>query len=251
MSVLAPVWAPVAAAQDDAPLARADSLYAAFDNAGALEIYEELYGRDSTDFELLYRLSRTAGEFAKDILAEEGAKAARPLMEQSVSYAERLRQFHPDRPETWFQLAVTWGTLARTQDGRDKVRLGREVEEFAKQAIRRDPNYAYAHLALGIFYREVGGLNWIQRTFANTFYGGLPEGGFDRALKELRTALELDPTLVMTHYELAVTYLAVDDMPMARYHLGRAKSLTPINTEELRQQAEAARLLRELDNDDG
>ncbi len=236
-----------AAAERWDQLARADSLYAAFDNRAALEIYEDIFASDSTGFPLLYRLSRTAGDLAKDVLAEEGKKAARPIMERSVDYAERLKRLHPDRPETWFQLAVTWGTLARTQGGRDRVRLGREVEEYALKALSLDPSYTYAYLVLGIFYRDVGALNWIQRTFANTFYGGLPEGGEKKALKLLRTALELDPSLVMTHFELAVTYLAADNQPMARYHLGRAVNLTPINTEEVRQQAEAVRLLAELE----
>lgn len=248
-----------ATAQVREKLERADSLYAAFNNRAALTLYEELYLSEpweppaaagaptSTDFQLLYRLSRTAGDVAKDVLAAGGRAEALPIMERSVAYAERLKALHPDRPETWFQLAVTWGTLARTEDGRERVKLGRDVEEYAQKAIALDPSYAYAHLALGIFYREVGDLNWIQRTFANTFYGGLPDGGAEMALKSLRAALERDPSLVMTHYELAVTYLMTDNTPKAQYHLERAIELAPINTEEIRQQAEAARLLDEIE----
>ena len=227
----------------------ADSLYAAFDNRAALTAYEALYSGDSTSFVLLYRLARTSGDLAKDVMAEEGVRSARPLLERSVDYAERLRELHPDRPETWFQLAVTWGTLSLSQSGREKVRIGRNVEEYANKALRLDPSYAYAHLALGIFYREVGALNWVQRVFANTFYGGLPEGGNEKALRSLRRALELDPTLVMTQYELAMTYFSMGDEPMARYHLGRAVELEPINTEEVRLQSRAAGVLAELEND--
>lgn len=228
-------------------LAQGDSLYAAFENEAALAVYERLFMQDSTDFGLLYRLSRTANDHGQDLLAHVSKKEAEPVMARSTRYAEAMRRHHPDRPETWFQLAATWGNFALFKGGRDKVRLGRDVETYALKALELDPDYAYAHLALGIFYREIGALNWFQRTVANTLFGGVPDGSNEKALRSLQRALELDPTLVMTHSELARTHRLMGDEARERYHLGRVLELDAINTDELRRQQEARRRLLEMD----
>lgn len=230
----------------DQAIAKGDSLYALFENEAALTAYERGLVADSTDFGLMYRLSRTANDHAQDLLAGDRKVEANHVMELATDYAGIMERHHPDRPETWFQLAATWGNRAIFTGGRDKVRLGRNVEAYANRALELDPGYAYALLALGIYYRELGSLNWIERTFANTFFGGLPEGGNEKAIRFLVRALEQDPTLVMTHFELAETYRAEGNTESATYHYGRVLELTPINTEELRQQAAARRILADL-----
>jgi tetratricopeptide (TPR) repeat protein len=237
------VRAQVPADRLEKSIARGDSLYALFENEAALRAYERGLVADSTHFGLLYRLSRTANDFGQDLLATDRRQEADHVMGKATSYAEMMQRHHPDRPETWFQMAATWGNRAIFMGGKDKVRMGRNVEAYANRALELDPDYAYALLALGIFYRELGSLNWIQQTFANTFFGGLPEGGNEKAIRFLSRALEEDPTLVMTHFELAETYRAEGNDELATYHYGRVLDLTPINTEELRQQRDARRIL--------
>lgn len=227
-------------------IAHGDSLYSLFENEAALTAYQRGLPVDSTHFGLLYRLSRTANDHGQDLLAADRRSEAALIMELATSYAGMMERHHPDRPETWFQMAATWGNRAIFMGGKDKVRLGRNVEVYAERALELDPDYAYALLALGIFYRELGSLNWIQRTFANTFFGGLPEGGNEKAIRFLVRALKHDPTLVMTHFELAETYRDEGNEESSAYHYGRVLELTPINTEELRQQREARQVLAEM-----
>lgn len=238
-----PVLAQIPSNRLENAITRGDSLYALFENEAALTAYQRGLVADSTDFGLLYRLSRTANDHGQDLLALDRRVEADHVMALATSYADIMRRHHPDRPETWFQLAASWGNRALFMGGKDKVHMGRNVEAYANRALELDPDYAYALLALGIFYRELGDLNWVQRTFANTFFGGLPEGGNEKAIRYLVRALEQDPTLVMTHFELAETYRAEGNMESAIYHYGRVLELTPINTEELRHQRDARRIL--------
>jgi Flp pilus assembly protein TadD len=59
----------------------------------------------------------------------------------------------------------------------------------------------------------------------------------------LSRAVELDPTITTAHYELGMTYLALDRRDLARQHLETAVALPPNNTADLRNQAMATRLL--------
>lgn len=224
-------------------LATGDSLYAIFENEAALGVYQQAWESDSTHFGLLYRLARTANDVGQDLLATVSGSEAEPVMRLSTAYANALSRHYPDHPESWFMMAATWGNYALFAGGREKVRMGREIETWALKALEMDPDYAYAKLALGIFYREIGDLNWFQRTFANTLFGGLPDGGNEKAMRFLQSALEEDPTLVMTHFELAETWKMMGNPERARYHYGRVVDLRPINTEELRQQQAARKYL--------
>jgi len=57
----------------------------------------------------------------------------------------------------------------------------------------------------------------------------LAEAKYNEALIELRSAVNLNPQLTEAHYELAVAYLAVGQMPAAKQELERTVLLQPGN----------------------
>ncbi len=52
--------------------------------------------------------------------------------------------------------------------------LGKDVEDYAEKAIQLDPSFAPSYTLLGVFYREVASLNWLERMLAGSL-GVLPK----------------------------------------------------------------------------
>ncbi len=229
----------------DLLLAPGDSLRQVFDNAGALAEYSRLAATHPDAFEVLIRLTQAHNDYAQDLLADGRKKEAEAHFEDAVAMAERMRDLYPERPEPYFFLAATSGNLALFKGGKQKVRIGRAVEAYARMAIELDSTYALPYLALGIFYREVASLSWIQRTFARVLFGGVPRGSREDAVRFLEKAIALDPTLGLAHYELALTYAAMDQPEKALPHLQQAATLKPYTSQDRRNQTHARKLLEQ------
>jgi tetratricopeptide (TPR) repeat protein len=236
------------AAQDPAVaslLAEGDRRYAALDNAGALRSYEQALEQAPDDFETLRRMVRTLNYHGNDLVAAGQSTEAAAVLDRGIVLGERLREHHPDEADSWFQLAVAYGNTALFRGGRDKVRIGRDVEAFSLRALAIDSTYALPHVALGIFYREVAQLNWVQRTLATALFGGLPDGSLELSEYHLRQAARLDPSRLISHFELGLTLDALGRRDEAAAQIALSMGLVPENTEERRKVALATHLLQD------
>jgi len=229
----------------EALLAEGDAAYARFDNPAALDAYRQAHQLAPQSFDVLMRLARTTNDYAQDLLVAGEKDAAEARFDEAVAYAEVLHERYPDRAATYFFLAATYGNLALFKGGKGKVRIGRTVEEYSRKALALDTTYALPYVVLGIFYREVSNLSWFQRTFANALFGGVPDGTKEDAVRMLTHAIALDTTLSVAHYELAMTYAAMGRKDDALPHLRQAAILPPFNTQDRRNQAWAAELLKQ------
>ena len=80
-----------------------------------------------------------------------------------------------------------------------------------------NPDYADAYAVLGIYYKEVASLNSFLKAFARLFFGDLPEGTYDDALKAFQRAIALKTTrLVYTYFLIGDTYEYMDEPEKAK-----------------------------------
>ncbi len=222
---------------------KGDSLYANFKNVSALEAYESALRRGSADLELLLKLARTANDVAQDAQAAGDADRAERMYAEAVTYSKRTTDEYPTASDAWFMLAATTGKLAQFRGGKEKVRIGRAVEDYYQRSIALDSTNALAYLVGGIFNRELSQLNWVQRLAANTLFGGLPDGSLEKSKEMLRKTVELKTDLLIAHWELAQTCLAMERIDEALAHIRHISTLDPQNTEEIRLKRKAAELL--------
>lgn len=229
----------------DALVAAGDAAFEVLDNAGASRLFEEARAAagDPTPFGLLARLSRTRNDYGMDLVAEGREEDGERELEIALAYALELTERHPDRAESWFLLAAGYGNMALFKGGREKVRIGRAVEEYCLKAIALDPDFAPPYAVLGIFYREIAELNWVQRTLARTLFGGLPDGSYERSEELLRRAVALDPAMPLGYFELGRTLYRSGRREDARPWLEQAITLEPVSTLDVRNAAEARQLL--------
>lgn len=207
-----------------------------FDYTEAARIYRILLAEDSTHYESLHGLT-TADNFAgMDLMSQDKKSLAEAVVERSVVTAEMMARHHPDSASSHTSLAGAYGNLALFKGGKSAVRIGQAVESYCEHAIELDSVNVEAHTILGVFYREVAALNWIQRLVAKTLFGGIADGSLERSINFLDAAAGLDPELPFAAYERAVTLAKMDRNEEARQQYDVFLLLPPQNSQDVRNQ---------------
>ena len=226
-------------------IAEGDSLYAAFNNKKALQMYLKAFTQDSS-FDVRLRLSRTYYDYGLDLLAKNDEPDAKLHFEQSVLHAQHLVHAFPDSAQSHFMLAATIGNLAQFESGQKKVVIGRMVEQHSRQAIALDSTWAYPYVSLGIYFRELSRLSWLERAMAKVFYGRIPNVKESDVLSLLLRAIEIKPDFAFLHHELAMTYLTFGQKQKAMDHLETLILLAPETSQDVRNQVNARALMEEM-----
>ena len=208
----------------DSIIEKGDKYYNDFNNLGALKEYTKAYGLDPKNFEVLMKITRAYNDVGED-LKEQGSAEAEGYFIKAFEHSEIMKELFPERGETFFFMAATRGNLALFKGGRDKVKLGRDVEKYARKAIELKPDYGEPHVALGVYYREVANLNWFLKKFVKAFFGGLPDGTNEDSLNMLLKAEELLPENVYIQFELGKTYKEIGNKEKMREHFLKALDL--------------------------
>jgi tetratricopeptide (TPR) repeat protein len=228
-----------------AHLAAGDAAFRAFDSAKAAAEYEKAHELAPDDYRALAMATlatRDAGEEFK----VQGKKEAERYFERALALAQEMLRRYPDRAEAHYYVASTSGQLALYRGAREKVRLSREVEQYAKSAIALDPNDARPHGTLGVYYREVANASPFLKVIARNLLGGLPNGTNEDAERELRRALELDAGDVWATYELARTYEVMDKRDLEAEALKKVVALPARFQRDARLKRQAAERLAAL-----
>lgn len=237
----------------DSYIQQGDTYYKGFDNQKALEEYKKAYELSPDSFEALMKLTRAyndVGEDLKGIRFRPGGESNSPIVEEyfrrAAQYAELLHEKFPDRAESYFYLAATYGHLALFKGGKEKVRLARDVEKNSKRAIGLDPRFIPAYIVLGAYYREVASLSWALKAFARTLMGGLPNGTDRDSEETLLKAVQLNPQVIHTHFELAKTYDAMGKEEKVTEELREILELPIADHQDKAIKEEAEKELRRL-----
>jgi len=194
-------------------------------------------------------MARTHYDIGLDLLAEPGPRSGTESSEThfrlAVASAERLLAAYPESAVAHFMMAATLGNLAQFRGGKERIMLARKVEHHSRAAIAIDSLLAYPYISLGILYRELAGLTWVEQTWARLFYGEVPPASRDEAIELLRRAAALDPLNPFVHHELAQTYLDAGDTESGTAHLRQLLVLRPQTTQDIRNQTNARLWLRD------
>ncbi|WPD25051.1 MAG: hypothetical protein SD837_10905 [Candidatus Electrothrix scaldis] len=204
---------PVSAQTSELHMKQGDIFYRQFNNRNALASYKKALETQPKNFDCLSKVVRAYNDVGEDLSSDE----SEPYYEQAVQYAEKLQQMFPDKAQSYYQLAVSYGNLALLRGSKEKVKLSGSVEKNVRKAIAMNPDYADAYVVLGIYYKEVASLNGFLKTFARIFFGDLPEGTFEDALKAFHKAITLKTTrLVYTYFLIGHTYESMDEPEKAK-----------------------------------
>lgn len=216
--------APAYSGTVDQLVEKGDSHREKFDNLDAARSYEEAYGMENDNFEILKKVVISYNDAGEDHRDRDREKAEK-FFSKAIQYAEMSSDKFPEKEDNHFLLALTYGNMARFSDGKRKVELARNVESNIKKMIELRPDFAPSYVVLGVYYREISELGWLLEKFADTLMGGLPGGTIEDSVRTLEKAVSLEPDAIYTQFELAKTYESVEEYEKASIHYKKVLEL--------------------------
>lgn len=212
----------------------------------ALEAYRKAFEIAPASYEVLARLARTANDYGMDIKAEDGDDEARSIFENALTYAESLETNYPDNPKVYTYLANIEKNLALLVNGRDKIEFGLKVQDHCTKGIELNPDDSELYVTYAIFNRDIADMHWVERTLTGALFGQFPYGSRELALELLLKAIQLNPSLHIAHYEIAVTYINLGLHDEAVPYLQNALKLAAQTTQDNRNRELAKLMLERL-----
>lgn len=194
-------------------LEKGDESYSKFNNVEAISYYEKAFNITTDNFEVLLKLVRTYNDAGEEYYEYRNRSKAEYYINKALEFAEKFRAKFPDSSAVYSYFAMSNGNIALFKGGKEKIKYAKLVEQNAKKSISLNHNAFLPYIILGIYYREIAGLSWIERAFANTFWGGVPSGSYGESESMLKKALSFDPNMIVANYQLSKTYRQMDREP--------------------------------------
>ena len=187
-------------------LAKGDEFYKKFDLENAANNYEEAYKINSDSYSALLKVTRIYNDLGEDYYEIKDDKNAEIVVNKAVKYAEIFASKFPDSAKVYALLAMSYGNLALYKGGNEKLKLAYKIKENAEKSINKDSTDYLPYIILSIYYRQIASLSWFERTFANIFFGKVPEGSLDESERMMLKALKIQPGIVIAMFHLSLTY---------------------------------------------
>jgi tetratricopeptide (TPR) repeat protein len=220
-----------------------DQAYASFDDAKALEHYQEALKLEPANYEALWKASRAMVDMADVIPATDKDVKTRQqkLYTDATALARKAVTANPN--DTWghFQLAAANGKRLLMLGTKEQINASKEVKAEIDKAIELDPTNHLAYHALGRWHRRISEISGAKRFFGNIIYGSIPKGSYEDSEKNLRKAIELHPEFVNHYLELGLTLLALKKTDEAAQCFQKAIDLPKTTSKDdvLKAQAKA------------
>lgn len=205
-------------------LEEADSVYWAGEPARSLALLEDFIRTDPDHYEARWKASRSAISVA---LLDENRATQREAFDRGVAHGSEAARIEPNGVDGLYWLSVAIGRRSFLLSPRGSARAGQEVYDLSHRILGLDPTNAGAHDALGKLAYRVMRLSGFERFVARTLLGNpaLESASWEIAEKHLERAVELDPTWLVPHLDLGMTYLYTDRVGLAEAELERAIAL--------------------------
>ena len=198
--------------------AKGDTAYKKLDNKTALEFYQKALETDPKNYEAAWKLARAYVDVGEQL---PDKKERRLHYEKAYEYAGKAVEINPGGSKGHLFLSIAIGRVALDAGAKERVRLSKEVKVEVDKALAIDPQDDSAWHVLGRWHRTLSSLSWIEKKFANIFLGGVPkEATMENAVESFKKAIQLNPTSINHHLELAKTYDKMGEKILAvqEYH---------------------------------
>jgi tetratricopeptide (TPR) repeat protein len=192
-------------------LNKGDEYYNKFELNLAVKNYEEAYKLANHNYEVLTRLTRTYNDLGEDYYELRNRENSEAAINNALKYAESLESKFPDSSMTYALLAMSYGNLAMFKGGNEKIKLAHKIKKNAEKSINLDSHNYLPYIILSIYHRQIASLSWLERAFANTFFGKVPDGSLEESERMMLKALEIQPGICVAMLHLSRTYHQMDN----------------------------------------
>jgi len=228
----------------DTLMVKADSAYEAYDNKAALELYSKILELDENNYEASWKLSRAYVDVGETFTNNEERKA---YYQKGEEYARKAVEIDSIGSKGHLYLSIAIGRVALDARNKEKIRLSKEVKAEVDKALTIDPNDDIAWHVLGRWHRKMATLNWIQKSFANIFLGGVPkEASVENAAECFQKSIEINPYHINHHLELGITYQKLKQKDKAITEFNKVIELPEADSDDVNHKKEAEKRLQKL-----
>jgi Tfp pilus assembly protein PilF len=194
-------------------ITKGDGAYKRFDNKAALEFYQKALETDPQSYEAAWKLARAYVDVGEKLPDKQ---QRRSHYENAHKYASKAVEINPDGAKGHLFLSIAIGRVALDAGAKERVKLSKEVKSEVDKALAIDPKDDSAWHVLGRWHRRLSTLSWIEKKFANIFLGGVPkEASMENAVECFKKAIQLKPSHINHHLELAITYEKIGEKGLA------------------------------------
>ncbi len=138
-----------------------------------------------------------------------------PHIREMRSWAERALTLNPNSSIGHAMLSFAIGQEALIVSSQRKILAeASEIRHHAEQAVLIDNNWV-GHFALGIWHRELAGINPALRAIARFFVQKLPRASYAKSIEHFQQVLKQYPENNFIYAEMAYTYERMGDMRQA------------------------------------
>lgn len=188
-----------------------DSFYKKFDLKNAAVNYQKAYDKKTNDYYLLQKLTRVYNDLGEYYYEIKDNKNAETSINNALKYSELFQSKFPDSASVYSLLALSYGNIALFKGDKEKIKLAYKIKDNAEKAIKLNPNDFLPYIILSIYNRQIASLSWFERTFANLFFGKVPEGNIEDAEKMMLKSLSIQPDVIIAMYHLSLVYKETDE----------------------------------------
>lgn len=183
---------------------RADSLFDNNKEEQALVLYEKVLEEKPEHYKALWRSSLLSSRIGNR-MEEDGEQEE--YYNKAIDLAERSLKVDSTDTQSNYVMAVAMGRKALISGARDRVAASRSIKKYADRALEYDSTNAGGWHVLGRWHFKVANLSWIERTAANTLFGGIPgEASNKKAAEYIEKAIDLNEDYLLYYYDLATVY---------------------------------------------
>ena len=216
LAVALTVVASTVAAQSSAELiAQGDAAYKERRQKDALDDFIRAIAADATDYEALWKASRSEIDLAEIAVNRPALDA---LLAAGQQHAEAAVRARPADAEGHFALARAAGRRALSVGVRERIRFSRIIRDAALAALKIDSTHAGALHVLGMWNAEIMRVNGLSRMIARAFLGAevFSLASWDEAQRLLEASVQHDPRRIIHRLDLAGIYADRGDRKRAR-----------------------------------
>jgi tetratricopeptide (TPR) repeat protein len=237
------VWLAFQAPAQEASLTNVMAAAEAHENKGetaeALKGYLDADKLSPNNSEILCRLAKMYCDSMTG-LDKAGQKTNAEMALECALNAEKA---DPKNPKAHCCVAVCYAKNFPFSDSQTKVNYSRQIKLEAEKAIEVDPNFDLAYHMLGRWNFEVSNMNFFVKGLVKIAYGGLPKASKAAAIENFKKAVELKPTRVINHLQLARMYHITDQEKLVPDELKTCVALAPIDMDDKNAQGIAKNVL--------
>lgn len=225
-------------------LKEADNLEKQLKEPEALEKYKQVLLQNPTHLKSLVKLAELNVAIGN---RQTDKNSKRLYYETAMSFANRAFQADSNQADASYAMSMVAGKMTDVESENKKiVAYVKDVKFYADRALSINPNHAKANYTLGKWHYEMANLSGIKKVAVKLFYGGLPDGTLDDAIRYMEKCKSLEPYFVSNYLDLAKAYKDNRRPAEAMEVLNRLVKLPTRTTDDITYKAEGSKLLASM-----